>query len=163
MKPAQVKPIIDEFTGQDSSLQKVLKNFCLDDESKKKSPSLKRLVNTAKKVELMNDGRLNFHWFRNEYWLSDSILISPKTRNKEYIITDITDIKYTICPGWEDVEPDYLTDKCRLIMQYCKDIATEVKKIIIDINGRALKDFIDGNVDFKKFFPGMNVKVEVST
>lgn len=166
MKPAQIKPIIDEFTGQDSGLQKALKNFAKDEEWKKKTGKhprrLKNVINGAKKAELMNDGRINFHWRGNEYWLDDYMLISPKTRNKEYVITDVTGIKYILAVGFEGANPGFVKEKCRLIMQFCKDIATEVKNINIEVNGPALKEFINGSVDFRTMLPGMNVKVDVS-
>ena len=167
MKPAQIKPIIDEFTGQDSGLQKALKNFRKDEEWKKKTGKqpyrLKNLVNGAEKAELMDDGRINFHWGRNEYWIDDYMLISPKTRNKEYIITDVTGIKYIFVVGLEGAKPGFVKEKCNLIMQFCKDIALDVKNILIEIDGRALKEFSNGKVDFKTLLPGMNVKVDVTS
>lgn len=167
MKPSQIKPIIDEFTGQDSGLQKALKNFRNDAEWKKKTGRqpyrLKNLVNGAKKAELMNDGRLNFHWGRKEYYVDDYLLLSSKTRNKEYVITDVTDIKYSVCIGLEGAKPGYLKEKCRLIMQFCNDIALDVKNINIEVYGPALKEFINGSVDFRTMLPGMNVKVDVTS
>ena len=167
MKPAQIKPIIDEFTGQDSGLQKALKNFRNDAEWKKKTGRqpyrLKNLVNGAEKAELMADGRINFHWRGNEYWIDDYMLISPKTRNKEYIITGVTSIKYIFAVGLEGAKPGFVKEKCNLIMQFCKDIALDVKNILIEIDGRALKEFSNGKVDFKALLPGMNVKVDVTS
>jgi hypothetical protein len=37
LKPAEIKPIIDEFTGQKSGLQKALKDFRKDEETKAKT------------------------------------------------------------------------------------------------------------------------------
>jgi hypothetical protein len=167
MKPAQIKPIIDEFTGQDSGLQKALKKFRNDAEWKKKTGRqpyrLKNLVNGAEKAELMDDGRINFHWKGNEYWIDDYMLISPKTRNKEYIITDVTSIKYIFAVGLEGAKPGFVKDKCNLIMQFCNDIALDIKNILIEIDGRALKEFSNSKVDFKALLPGMNVKVDVTS
>ena len=45
-------------------------------------------------------------------------------------------------------------------MQFCKDVAPEVKNIILSINAYSLNEFINRSVDFRTFAPGMNVKVE---
>lgn len=114
MKPAEIKPIIDEFTGQDSGLQKALKKFCTDEKYKKRTGKqpyrLKNLVNGAKKVELMSDGRLNIHWGRKEYFVDDYLLISPKTRNKEYILSDVTNLKFMFSFSFERAKPGLIKE-----------------------------------------------------
>ena len=114
MKPAEIKPIIDEFTGQDSGLQKVLKKFRTDEEWKKRTGKhpyrLKNLVNRAKRVELMSDGRLNIHWGRKEYYVDDYLLISPKTRNKEYILSDVTNLKFIFSFSFERAKPGLIKE-----------------------------------------------------
>ena len=168
MKPAQIKPLIDEFTGQDSGLQKALKKFRTDEEWNKKYRRsvpymLKYLIDGSRKVELMEDGRLNFHWGRNEYRVDDYLLTSSKTLNKEYIISDVTEMEFGVSVGIEGAKPGYIKDKCERIMQFCKDIAPEAKTVVLEVNGPSLKEFINSSVDFRKLLPGMNVKVEVTS
>jgi hypothetical protein len=167
MKPAEIKPIIDEFTGQESGLQKVLKKFRTDEEWKKKHKTqpyrLKNLVNGAKKVELMRDGRLNIHWGRKEYYVDDYLLLSSKTRNKEYVLSDVTDLKYMFIVNWENAKPGLIKEKCDLLLRFCKNVAPEVNEIILEVCGLSLKEFINSNVDFRKLLPGLNVKVEVTS
>jgi hypothetical protein len=167
MKPAQIKPLVDEFTGQESGLQKALKKFRTDDEWKKKTKRqpyrLKNLINGSKKVELMEDGRLNFHWGRNEYCVDDYLLISPKTVGKEYILSDVTELKYIFNIGLEGAKPGYVKEKCDLILRFCRDIAPEVKTVVLEVDGQSLKEFINSSVDFREMLPGMNVKVEVTS
>jgi hypothetical protein len=167
MKPSEIKPIIDEFTGQDSGLQKVLKKFRTDEEWKKRTGKqpyrLKNLVNGAKKVELMSDGRLNIHWGRKEYYVDDYFLISSKTRNKEYVLSDVTDLKYMFTVNWETAKPGLIKERCEWILRFCKNVAPEVKNVVLDVDGLALKEFINSSVDFRKLLPGLNVKVEVTS
>ena len=167
MKPSEIKPIIDEFTGQDSGLQKVLKKFRTDEEWKKKHKTqpyrLKNLVNGARRVELMSDGRLNIHWGRKEYYVDDYLLLSSKTRNKEYVLSDVTDLKYMFIVNWENAKPGLIKEKCDLLLRFCKNVAPEVNEIILEVCGLSLKEFINSSVDFKKLLPGLNVKVEVTS
>ena len=167
MKPSEIKPIIDEFTGQDSGLQKVLKKFRTDEEWKKKHKTqpyrLKNLVNGAKRVELMSDSRLNIHWGRKEYYVDDYLLLSPKTRNKEYVLSDVTDLKYMFIVNWENAKPGLIKEKCDLLLRFRKNVAPEVNEIILEVCGLSLKEFINSSVDFRKLLPGLNVKVEVTS
>ena len=55
-----------------------------------------------------------------------------------------------------------MKDKCEQIMQFCKDIATEAKTVVLEVNGLSLKEFINSSVDFRKLLPGMDVKVKVT-
>ena len=48
-------------------------------------------------------------------------------------------------------------------MQFCKDIATDAKTVILRINGPSLKEFINDSVDFRQLLPGINVRVEVTS
>ena len=58
-----------------------------------------------KLVQLMSDGRLNIHWGRKEYYVDDYLLLSPKMRNKEYVFSDVMDLKYMFIVNWESTQP----------------------------------------------------------
>lgn len=166
MKPAEIKPLIDEFTGQDSGLQKALDNFRIDKVWRANNRNdvpymIGNLIKRSRKVELMPDGRLNFHWGSIEYQVDNYLLASPKTLNKEYIISDVREVSFIAPVTIEGTKPGYMKDKCEQIMKFCKDIAIDAKTVILRVNGPSLKEFINGSVDFRQLLPGMNIRVSV--
>jgi hypothetical protein len=64
----------------------------------------------------MSDGRLNFHWEQDKYKVEDYMLSSPKTRNKEYIISDVTVLVYSFNLGIKGATRGYIEEKCKEIM-----------------------------------------------
>jgi hypothetical protein len=95
--------------------------------------------------------------------VDDYLLISPKTVGKEYILSDVTELKYIFNIGLEGAKPGYVKEKCDLILRFCRDIAPEVKTVVLEVDGQSLKEFINSSVDFKALMPGMDVKVVVTS
>jgi hypothetical protein len=61
-------------------------------------------------MELMSDGRLKIHWGRKEYYVDDYLLLSSKTRNKEYVLSDVTDLKFMFSFSFERAKPGLIKE-----------------------------------------------------